>query len=217
MEVFPSYPRNTSLAFVKALGEPKNAESEAVERSGGRSIMALNRGVFSSDSADHYTPPDIIHRVVRTLGGIDLDPCSNSKRDPIIPAGEHYTILDNGLSFPWNGRIYLNPPYGRAIGEWIGKLISEYESGNVSEAIALVPARVDTAWFSALYDYPILFITGRLRFRTVFGEGVSSAPFPSAIVYLGNDLRTFAAEFGAIGRLYIPLVTDRDYRREVYG
>lgn len=179
--------------------------------------MELNRGLFSSDSADHYTPPEIVSLAVKTLGAIDLDPCSNSKRDPVIPAREHYTKADNGLSLPWSGRVYLNPPYGREIGLWIKKLLSEYEAGNISAAIALIPARVDTHWFSLLYPYPVLFVSGRLRFLNFLGEAQSSAPFPSAIVYLGPDIEAFIGNFGEIGRAYVPLVAPRDYWREYYG
>ncbi len=182
--------------------------------------MGSNPGLFSSHTADHYTPPEIVSLAVRTLGGIDLDPCSNSKRDPVIPAGEHYTKEDNGLSLPWSGRVYLNPPYGREIGLWIKKLLSEYEAGNVSAALALVPARVDTNWFSLLYAYPVLFVSGRLRFRSALGEIQGSAPFPSAIVYLGPDIEDFVTEFESMGRIYVPLLTLRDYWqewREYYG
>ena len=178
--------------------------------------MELNPGLFSSHTADHYTPPEIIELTVKTLGGIDLDPCSNSRRRPVIPAREHYTRAENGLSLPWRGRVYMNPPYGRDIILWIKKLLSEYEAGRVSAAIALVPARVDTTWFSLLYEYPVVFIGGRLRFKTALGDSQGSAPFPSAIVYLGPDIGSFIGEFGTIGRPYIPLVTKRDYWREFH-
>lgn len=179
--------------------------------------MELNPGLFSSYTADHYTPPEIVALAVNTLGAIDLDPCSNSKRDPVIPAGEHYTRADNGLSLPWSGRVYLNPPYGREIGNWVKKLLSEYEAGRVSAALALVPARVDTNWFSLLYAYPVLFVSGRLRFRSALGEIQGSAPFPSAIVYLGPDIEAFVREFGSIGRIYVPLLTLEAYREAYYG
>ena len=33
---------------------------------------------FSSESEDWYAPPEIVERVVKALGAVDLDPCSNS-------------------------------------------------------------------------------------------------------------------------------------------
>jgi hypothetical protein len=42
------------------------------------------------------------------------------------------------------GASVAQPPYGREVGAWIGKLVDEYNAGRVTEALALIPARVDT-------------------------------------------------------------------------
>jgi len=164
----------------------------------------ISNGLFTSETAEHYTPKQIIDLVIGTLGGIDLDPCSNSGDSPNIPAGEHYTQFENGLSRTWFGRVYMNPPYGREIGNWVRKLVSEFRAGNVRSAVALVPARVDTSWFGELYGFPICFIRGRLRFLDSNGEPQGSAPFPSAIVYMGNDSERFVREFENLGSIYGP-------------
>jgi site-specific DNA-methyltransferase (adenine-specific) len=79
----------------------------------------------------------------------------------------------------------MNPPYGRNIGAWVDRLVEAHAAGAVPEAVALVPARVDTAWWRRLASSCalVLFFRGRLRF--VGNEG--SAPFPSALVYLGRN------------------------------
>lgn len=139
---------------------------------------------FSSDTPEHYTPAVIVDAVIDVLGEIDLDPCSNSKDTPNVPALYHYTVEDDGLSLPWVGKVYMNPPYGRSIGEWVNKLTESLDTG-VTEAIALVPARVDTQWWNALtarYSM-VCFISGRLTF--IGNE--DAAPFPSAVVYLRPD------------------------------
>jgi hypothetical protein len=42
---------------------------------------------------------------------------------PWDTADTHYTApLDNGLSLPWFGRIWLNPPYGDEAGAWLQPL-----------------------------------------------------------------------------------------------
>lgn len=51
------------------------------------------------------TPPSII----RSLGAFDMDPCSPLNR-PWDTAENHYTIEDDGLSKPWTGRVWCNPP-----------------------------------------------------------------------------------------------------------
>jgi hypothetical protein len=147
--------------------------------------------MFSSDSVEWYTPQHIVEHTINTLGEIDLDPCSNEDKN--IPATHHYTKDDDGLSKIWNGRIYMNPPYGDTIGQWTEKLLSEFNKGNVKEAIALLPARVDTAWFRPFTH--AIFVSGRLKFSGVD----NSAPFPSVLIYLGNNWEKFKTEFKGIG------------------
>lgn len=82
------------------------------------------------------TPPNII----RSLGVFDLDPCSPINR-PWDTAINHLTILDDGLSKEWEGRVWLNPPYGNETRKWLKKLA---EHGN---GIALIFARTETKTF----------------------------------------------------------------------
>jgi hypothetical protein len=105
------------------------------------------------------------------------------------------------LAQPWHGRVYLNPPYGREIGPWIERLAAAYESGAIAEALALVPARVDTVWFRRLDAYPRCFLSGRLT----FANAQTPAPFPSAVVYLGARVEQFAEVFGWLGGVFVGL------------
>lgn len=158
--------------------------------------------MMSSDSPEWYTPADVVERAVKVLDGIDLDPCSNSHDTPNVPADNHFTHVEDGLTREWHGTVYMNPPYGRGIDQWVGKLRDEYEAGRVTAAVALVPARTDTQWFRLLRDYPVCFLTGRLRFLSPDGE-TDPAPFPSAAFYLGNSDDVFAEVFGPVGDVYV--------------
>ncbi len=153
---------------------------------------------FSSDTPEHYTPQVIIEAAIACMGGIDLDPCSNSEESPNVPAVTHYTKVSDGLAQAWRGCVYMNPPYGREIDDWIGKLVEEYEHGNVTEAIALVPARTDTQWWQRLRNYHVCFITGRLTF---VGNN-DPAPFPSAVFYLGSNTDCFVNAFEHLGDIW---------------
>ena len=153
---------------------------------------------FSSESDQWNTPKLVLERAVAMLGTIDLDPCSNDARTPNVPAAQHYTLKDDGLSREWKGRVFLNPPYGRTIGEWTGRLNESYRTQSVSEALALVPARTDARWFTELRPYHRCFIRGRLK----FGDATNSAPFPSAVFYLGPRAEQFAETFADIGDVY---------------
>lgn len=87
-------------------------------------------------SAEWLTPPEIL----AALGTFDLDPCAPIVR-PWDTAGQHYTIEDNGLAQAWEGRVWLNPPFGAQASKWLARLAAH---GN---GIALIPARTETVMF----------------------------------------------------------------------
>ena len=153
---------------------------------------------YSSADDDWHTPWPVLDVAVGLLGEIDLDPCADNDRK--VPAACHYTEAQDGLSQDWRGRVWMNPPYGRVIGDWVEKLCSEHDAGNVTEALALVPARTDTEWWNRFDAAAICFIRGRLH----FSNSDNAAPFPSALVYLGSRPDAFAAAYGGIGRVWIP-------------
>ena len=159
---------------------------------------------YSSESVEHYTPPHIITSAIAVLGKIVLDPCSNSHHSPSVPSVMRYTKADDGLAHTWLCKtLYMNPPYGDEISAWVDKLCVEYEAGNVEEAIALVPSRTDTQWFNTL-SYAancVCFVRGRLK----FGDAKNSAPFPSAIAYLGQNFIKFRDEFNQHGSVWVRL------------
>src|SRR6266853_968221 len=89
----------------------------------------------------------------------------------------YFTPEDDGLAQPWDGVCWMNPPYGKTIGQWMRKAYESAQAG--ATVVCLVPARVDTRWWHRYCAHgEIRFLEGRLR----FGGCKNSAPFPSAIV-----------------------------------
>ena len=141
-------------------------------------------GMSSHQSAhmkndEWLTPPEIL----RACGAFDLDPCAPIVR-PWPTASQHYTMLDDGLSKPWSGRIWCNPPFGREAVKWLRRMAGH---GN---GIALIPARTETAMFyECVWGVAdaVLFIQGRPHFHYVNGR---RAPFnsgaPIALVAYGS-------------------------------
>ena len=79
-----------------------------------------------------------------------------------------------------NAPIWLNPPYGRTIGDWMKKANEEAELG--ATVVCLVPSRTDTKWWHEYaIQHTVRFIKGRLRFNDA-----NPAPFPSALVILNG-------------------------------
>lgn len=131
------------------------------------------------------TPTRLFSELDAEFGGFTLDPCASA---PIKPGIQWFGEVDQGLWQPWSGRIFINPPYGRAIADWMAKVAMERERCEV--IVALVPCRTDTAWW---HDYAMLadeirFVRGRLSFEGVEAEKGHNAPFPSAILVYRNPL-----------------------------
>jgi DNA N-6-adenine-methyltransferase Dam len=162
----------------------------------------IKNGAFESGSDVHLTPREVLDPVVEVLGKIDLDPCAEAHGDRAnVPARDHYTKKDNGLAKPWKGRVFMNPPYGLEVNEWVSALINFHKSGDVPEAIALVSSRTDNGWFNAFNEYPVCFVDHRLH----FSGADNGAMFPSAIFYLGSAHRAaFERRFMQLGSVRPP-------------
>lgn len=138
------------------------------------------------------TPPDVL----AALGPFDLDPCA-----PVTPpwpiASRTYSVVDNGLSQPWHGFVWCNPPYGSKTGPWLQRLA---EHGN---GIALIFARTETEMF---FDRgwraasSMLFIEGRLYFHHVTGQRAdANSGAPSVLLGFGAEADRRLRECGLAG------------------
>jgi hypothetical protein len=157
-----------------------------------------NAVLFTSESEEWYTPLAILEAVYEIYeNNLQTDPCSPVD-NPQTKADVHYTVEDDGLKQIWNGKVFMNPPYGNVIGDWVSKAIDEYLNGGATEVIILVPARTDTTWFQSLVSYPWCAVKGRLK----FSESKNSAPFPSAIFYLGENVKGFFENFEQFGPIF---------------
>jgi len=127
--------------------------------------------MFSSATPEWATPQELFDELDAEFH-FTLDPCATKKN---AKCKHFFTKEEDGLSHEWRyDNVFMNPPYGRTIGEWVKKAAT---GGGL--VVCLLPARTDTRWF---HDYiygkaEIRFLKGRVH----FGNG-GPAPFPSMIV-----------------------------------
>ena len=150
----------------------------SVDDTGARKAWSHERS--QTGKYEWLTPPEIIH----ALGRFDLDPCAPIHR-PWPTADFHYTVLDDGLTQPRFGRVWLNPPYGPHTHKWLARLAAH---GN---GIALTFARTETRMFFAWVwgkAVAVLFLRGRLTFYNADGtKPGNSGGAPSCLVAYGSS------------------------------
>ncbi len=131
----------------------------------------LNDGLLSSVKQDWETP-QADYDMWNKKYNFTFDPCctlDNCK----CPDGLFYDLGQDGLTEPWRGRVFMNPPYNKSK-LWVAKAYNEMQRLAVEFVIGLLPARTDTALFHKyIWDreqyrcrpgVTIDFLEGRLKF-----------------------------------------------------
>jgi hypothetical protein len=120
-------------------------------------MFGEGRETAKHKSVEWYTPSWVFDALGMRF---DLDPCSPHDAETVVPAYTKFTVFDDGLAKPWHGTVWLNPPYGPTVNQWMRKMIGH---GN---GIALVFSRTDAAWFQEAMRAATatLFVAGRIEF-----------------------------------------------------
>ena len=156
---------------------------------------------FSTGNNEWYTPSEYIEAARRVMGEIDLDPASSEIANETVGAAVYFTAEDDGLRYEWDGRVWMNPPYAsELIGLFTGKLVRHFETGGVTEAIALVNNATETGWFNSLVSVASAVVFPRARVKFNMPGGETGAPLQGqAVVYLGDRPDLFLDEFCSFG------------------
>lgn len=124
-----------------------------------------NRGATD----EWYTPQSVFDALGTSF---DLDPCSQESCS-WVPARRRYTVRDDGLAQPWDGFVWMNPPYGGRNGvvPWLERFIAH---GN---GIAIVRAYTSAGWFHEWATRADLWLFPKGKTKFVRADGtVGKAP-----------------------------------------
>lgn len=136
-----------------------------------------NDGRWHSRGSDWATPQELFDKLNKEFH-FTLDPCAS---DWNAKCKNYFTEKEDGLKQNWTGhRVFMNPPYGRALNDWMKKAYESYKNG--ATVVCLVPAATDTAWWHnyAMRGYT-RYLRGRPRFMTKEGKWQQTFS-PSVIV-----------------------------------
>ena len=168
-------------------------------------LTAANHAVSSNpdyDGDEWYTPTEYIEAARSVMGEITVDPASAEEAQRIVQADRYYIKQEDSLGddICWYGCAWVNPPYSKPlINQFVGKVISEYDKGHLTQAIILTNNSSDTKWFhSLLARFPACFTQGRVSFWRAGGE-VFGARQGQTLFYLGDNVEKFKSVFSDFG------------------
>ena len=150
-------------------------------------------------SSEWYSPP----RVFEAMGvEFDMDVASpGAATVPWIPAKRHLTPAEDGLNTPWEGFIWLNPPYGLRNGmqAWLDKFVAH------RNGVVLLPGYTYTKWW---HDFVVevdclLFPLFKLQFISPQSDG-RNCTLANCLTAIGeNGTRALQnAASNGLGRLF---------------
>lgn len=156
---------------------------------------------------EHYTPAEWVERARRVMGGIDLDPCSCADAQRTVRALAWYDADQDGLTLPWNGRVFINSPgdrRGQLPKLFWEKLADEVEAGHVEQFVWLAfnAAQLRTLQRTSgaflLQQCEVFIPASRIRFT---GDSPTK---DNAFLYWGPRRIRFRRVFGPHGLLLEP-------------
>lgn len=143
---------------------------------------------------DRGADPAFIRGLEARFGAFTLDVAASAAN---AKAPRFYTREQDGLSLPWAGAVWCNPPYSDC-GAWVRKAWTEH--GSAERIVMLLPAnRCEQAWWQDLVEprrdrqgspLRVEFLRGRMRFdrpSAVIGPKGDRPPFGCVLLIWNAD------------------------------
>lgn len=169
--------------------------------------MAEWESIGASD--EWYTP----RHVFDALGErFDLDVAAPHGGPRHVPATAYLCLSMCGLTTPWAGFVWMNPPFGgrNGLAPWLDKFFAH---GN---GIALTPDRTSAPWWqdAASRADAILLTRGKVKFERPDGS-VGKSPGAGVTLWAAGERADAAlcrAAFAGLGTVWHPYLAARRLR-----
>lgn len=154
-------------------------------------------GVDDVLDSDHWYTPEWIFDGLGLM--FDLDVASPAGGVPWVPTLQRYTVADDGLTSPWHGLVWCNPPYS-APTAWCHRW-AEHPDG-------LILLRADLSTSGPLRAFSAassMYVPGK-RLQFVSGNGTPSGACNFSSVLLGRGrsadvgIMRLARQYGGAAR-----------------
>jgi hypothetical protein len=148
-----------------------------------------------NETVEWYTPKWVFDALNITF---DLDPCS-PQTGGFVPARRKLWKPDfDGLAEPWEGNVWLNPPYGAETKLWVNRLAEH------GEGIALVFSRTGTKWFQnvAPRTSAVCFVSKRIRFINGLTGDAGGTPGADSMLIAFGSANANVLRFSNLGSVF---------------
>ena len=131
------------------------------------------------ESSEWYTPPHVFD----ALGcRFDMDVAAPADRSHVHVPADRFLSKD-GLTEPWDGFVWMNPPFGgrNGIAPWLERFIAH------GDGVALTPDRTSAPWFwQAWAGVELGLFTRKIRFLRPDGTEGTAPSNGTALMSIGE-------------------------------
>jgi len=169
--------------------------------------MRRSAALHSSAHSDWCTPLPIVTAARIAMDGIDLDPASDADANRLVGAKKFYALSEDGLTQPWFGRVFVNPPGGQVRPFWC-RLIEHWMQretmGGMEQAIWIGYSLEQLQQLQGIapcspLDFPLCVPKKRIKFYRTDGGKADAPTHANYICYLGPWISRFINAFSHLG------------------
>lgn len=151
------------------------------------------------ETDEWYTPAYIFDALDLRF---DLDVASPMDGPRHVPAQRFLTQSDDGLAAPWEGLVWMNPPFGHQSTKrrWLARF---FDHGN---GVALLPDRTSAPWwqeYAPLAD-AILFVSPKVKFERPDGTLGEQPGSGTTLFAAGPEAAHALIHATSLGRSFVP-------------